>query len=36
MGPHETEKFVHGKGHHHLYKVATYRMGKDSYQLPIL
>ena len=29
MGPHETEKLVHDKRHHHSDKVAAYRMGKD-------
>jgi hypothetical protein len=34
MGPPETEKLLHCKGHHHLDKAAAYRMGKDFYQLP--
>jgi hypothetical protein len=33
MGPHVTEKLLHGKGYHHLEKVAAYEMRK--YFLPI-
>jgi hypothetical protein len=29
MEPHETEKLLHGIGHHPLDKVAAYRMRKD-------
>lgn len=35
MGPHETAKFLHGKGHLHLDKSGTYRMGKIIYQLHV-
>ena len=30
MGHHETEKFLYGKEHYHLDKVAAYRIGKTS------
>ena len=28
MRPHEIEKLLHSKGHHHLDKVASYKIGK--------
>ena len=33
MGPHETEKPSHSKGHHCLEKERSCRMGKRFYQL---
>lgn len=33
MEPYETENLFHDKGHHHLGKAATFKMGKDFYKL---
>lgn len=35
MEPHDTEKLLHNKGHHHSEKAAVYKVGKDVSQLHI-